>query len=65
MHTPLDDVASASSEAGGYTKPTLERLGSFRELTRSGGLAFSDQWMTDGSAGCQMNGSSSYTCTKP
>ena len=63
MDTPFD--RSESTETGRYEKPTLERLGDFRELTRSGGLAFSDPWLTDGTAGCQMNGSSSYTCYQP
>jgi len=47
-----------------YDKPKLERLGSFRELTQSGGTAFSDMWTTDGT-GCTLTGSSSYTCYKP
>ncbi|MGZ5234334.1 MAG: lasso RiPP family leader peptide-containing protein [Burkholderiales bacterium] len=47
-----------------YSQPRLSRLGTFRELTRSGGAAFSDMFTTDG-AGCAMHGSSSYTCTKP
>jgi len=48
-----------------YDQPKLSRLGTFRELTRSGGLSFSDMFTTDGSDGCVMRGSSSYTCTKP
>ena len=48
-----------------YERPTLERLGTFRELTQSGGTAFSDMFVTDSVVGCAMNGSSSYTCTKP
>lgn len=48
-----------------YNQPRLSRLGTFRELTRSGGLSFSDMFTTDGTDGCAMRGSSSYTCTKP
>lgn len=48
-----------------YGQPRLSRLGTFRELTRSGGLSFSDMFTTDSSDGCVMSGSSSYTCTKP
>jgi hypothetical protein len=48
-----------------YGKPRLERLGTFRELTQSGGQAFSDMWTTDGTDGCALQGSSSYTCHKP
>jgi hypothetical protein len=48
-----------------YNQPRLSRLGTFRELTRSGGLSFSDMFTTDSSDGCVMNGSSSYTCSKP
>jgi hypothetical protein len=44
-----------------YTKPRLERLGTFRELTRSGGEHFTDMFTTNGD-GCAMNSSSSYTC---
>lgn len=47
-----------------YSQPRLVRLGTFRELTRSGGAAFSDMFATDSGAGCVMNGSSSYTCRK-
>ena len=47
-----------------YSQPRLSRLGTFRELTRSGGMSFSDMFATDGSAGCVMKSSSSYTCTK-
>ena len=49
---------------GSYEKPRLERLGTFRELTQAGGAAFSDMWTTDGTDGCAMNGSSSYTCSR-
>jgi hypothetical protein len=49
---------------GGYVKPRLERLGTFRELTRSGGDAFSDMWTVDGTDGC-IASSSNYTCLKP
>jgi hypothetical protein len=45
-----------------YAKPRLARLGTFRELTRSGGQAFSDMFTTDGTDGCIMNSSTSYTC---
>jgi len=45
-----------------YVKPKLERLGTFRELTRSGGAAFNDMFSTDGD-GCKMTSSSSYTCS--
>jgi hypothetical protein len=45
-----------------YGKPRLERLGTFRELTRSGGAAFTDLFTTDGD-GCALTSSSSYTCT--
>jgi hypothetical protein len=51
--------------SNGYVKPRLDRLGTFRELTRSGGEAFSDMWTVDGSDGCSMSSSSSYTCAKP
>jgi hypothetical protein len=47
-----------------YMKPRLERLGTFRELTRSGGADFSDMWTVDGADGCIVT-SSSYTCNKP
>ena len=50
---------------GGYHKPELERLGTLRELTQSGGAAFSDMWTVDGTDGCSMSGSQSYTCVKP
>ena len=50
---------------GSYVKPRLERLGTFRELTQAGGTAFSDLWTTDGTVGCVMTSSSTYTCTKP
>jgi len=46
-----------------YAPPRLSRLGTFRELTRSGGSAFSDMFTTDGTDGCLMTSSSSYTCT--
>jgi hypothetical protein len=45
-----------------YATPRLSRLGTFRELTRSGGSAFSDMFTTDGTDGCIMNSSTSYTC---
>ena len=45
-----------------YAKPRLSRLGTFRELTRSGGQHFSDMFTTDSSDGCVMTSSSSYTC---
>lgn len=45
-----------------YDTPRLERLGTFRELTRSGGASFTDMFTTDGD-GCAMTSSSSYTCT--
>lgn len=47
---------------GSYQKPELERFGTLRELTQSGGAAYSDMFTTDGTDGCIMNGSSSYTC---
>lgn len=50
---------------GCYAKPKLECLGTLRDLTQSGGAAFSDQWTTDANDGCILNGSSSYTCVKP
>jgi len=48
-----------------YSQPRLSRLGSFRELTRAGGMAYSDMFVTDNADGCVMRTSSSYTCTKP
>lgn len=47
-----------------YAKPRLERLGTFRELTRSGGTAWSDLFTVDGTDGCAMT-SSTVTCYKP
>ena len=50
---------------GFYHKPELECLGTLRELTQSGGAAFSDLWTTDVGAGCRLTSSSTYTCIKP
>lgn len=48
---------------GLYRKPELECFGTLRDLTQSGGAAFSDMFTTDGSDGCAMtNGSTSYVC---
>jgi hypothetical protein len=47
-----------------YGKPRLSRLGTFRELTRSGGTAFTDMFIMN-SSGCVMTSSTSYTCTSP
>jgi len=56
--------AGHSSAAGAYGKPQLQRLGTFRELTLGGGSSFSDMWTTDGTDGCVLDSSSSYTCYK-
>ena len=48
-----------------YSQPRLSRLGTFRELTRSGGTAFTDMFVLNSSDGCVMTGSSSYTCKAP
>ncbi len=48
-----------------YSQPRLARLGTFRELTRAGGTAFADLFVTDSDDGCVLNSSSSYTCTEP
>jgi hypothetical protein len=49
---------------GLYRKPELECFGTLRDLTQSGGAAFSDLWTTDSADGCIMTGSSSYTCVR-
>lgn len=56
------ETRRSASAAGRYATPKLERLGTFRELTLSGGASFSDMWVTDSADGCQMTSSSSYTC---
>jgi len=48
-----------------YSQPRVSRLGTFRELTRAGGTAFADLFVTDSNDGCAVNSSSSYTCTRP
>lgn len=55
-------VSGSPGPPGSYGKPRLERLGTFRELTQSGGAAFSDLFTTDNADGCVMTSSSSYTC---
>ena len=61
MTTPKESRSSPKT----YATPSLNRLGTFRELTLSGGSAFSDLFTTDTSDGCVMNSSSSYTCSSP
>jgi hypothetical protein len=65
MHREFAGSPGPPCGPGLYVKPRLERLGTFRELTQAGGTAFSDLFTTDGTDGCAMSGSSSYTCTKP
>lgn len=48
-----------------YEKPRLQRFGTLRELTLSGGASFSDGWTTDATDGCVITGSSTYVCVKP
>ena len=50
-----------------YGKPRLSRLGTFRELTRSGGAAFTDMFVMNSPSptGCVLTSSSTYTCTAP
>jgi hypothetical protein len=47
-----------------YEKPRLDKFGTFRELTRSGGAAFNDIFLTDSNDGCALT-SSTLTCYKP
>lgn len=63
--TKMTGSAGPPGTGGSYHKPELECLGTLRELTQSGGTAFSDMWTTDGTDGCAMSGSQSYTCVKP
>jgi hypothetical protein len=65
MHVSNTEGRGPPRTSLSYVKPRLERLGTFRELTRSGGAAFSDMWTTDGTDGCVITSSSSYTCNKP
>jgi hypothetical protein len=65
MHHTLAGSPGPPVGTGLYAKPRIERLGTFRELTQAGGSEFSDLWTTDSGDGCVVNGSSSYTCTKP
>jgi hypothetical protein len=44
-----------------YGTPRLSRLGTFRELTRSGGARFSDQFVLNST--CLVTSSSSYSCS--
>jgi hypothetical protein len=49
----------------GYSKPTLERIGSFRELTQNDSSGFWDflRWFLRHRPNpCTMTGSSTYTC---
>lgn len=62
MQGHRSETRRSTSAAGHYARPRLERLGTFRELTLSGGANFSDMWTTDSADGCQMTSSSSYTC---
>jgi hypothetical protein len=62
MHGSNHEGRGPPQRTSSYVKPRLERLGTFRELTRSGGAAFSDMFSTDGD-GCLMTSSSSYTCS--
>jgi hypothetical protein len=48
-----------------YEKPKLQRFGTLRELTLSGGAKASDDWTTDSSDGCALTSSKSYTCSLP
>ena len=64
MHTSSIEDRGPPRTNMSYQKPRLERLGTFRELTRSGGADFSDMWTVDGTDGCIAT-SSSYTCNKP
>jgi len=61
----IREGTSGPAGHGAYQRPRLDRLGSFRELTQAGGSAFSDLFTTDGTDGCAMTSSSSYTCYKP
>jgi len=45
-----------------YEKPRLDKFGTFRELTRAGGNAYHDVFVTDSNDGCLL-GSSGSTCT--
>jgi hypothetical protein len=47
-----------------YEKPRLDKFGTFRELTQSGGAAFHDIFLTDSNDGCALT-SSTLTCYKP
>ena len=43
---------------GPYSKPSLERLGTFRELTQSGGSTFSDLFtIGNGDGACRLRSS--------
>jgi len=47
-----------------YEKPRLDKFGTFRELTRAGGNAWHDVFLTDSDDGCALT-SSTLTCYKP
>ena len=64
MNGPSMTGSPGPPNSGSYEKPELQCLGTLRELTQSGGAAFSDLWTTDSDDGCVMNGSSTYTCIK-
>jgi hypothetical protein len=70
MHGNRNENRGPPMGRGQYGKPRLERLGTFRELTRSGGFAFTDPLLGpsspgDGGPGCAWASSTSLTCTAP
>lgn len=68
MHGNSNENRGPPRARGQYGKPRLERLGTFRELTRSGGFAFTDPLLgpsSNGSPGCAWTSSSSITCDRP
>ncbi|MDB4870318.1 MAG: hypothetical protein JWL97_1322 [Gemmatimonadales bacterium] len=54
---------AACAPQGAYQKPTLNRLGTFRELTQQDDLfGFFGWFFRPRTRDCMMSGSSTYTC---
>jgi hypothetical protein len=54
--------SDAGAPRSAYEKPTLDRLGTFRELTEHDDFGFFGGFFRHHPRDCMMTGSSSYTC---
>jgi hypothetical protein len=55
-------ISTTGASQNAYVKPTLERIGTLRELTQHDEYGFFGWFFRHHSRDCMMTGSSTYTC---